>query len=210
MSKHRRRALVVDDEQSFRLLVSSAIEGFGFEVKGVPDAESARAALSDFDPDIVIIDLALGEGPSGVDLANYIRAHHDWVALLILTAHRSPILVEPRTSQLPADVGYLVKGDLMEIEILRDAIEATLASQPPSRNTNDGIAAITKNQADVLRMVAEGLSNSAIAHRRDCSVRALERVIHRLYLALGISEDSEHNQRVQAARMYWESRVQVK
>jgi len=209
-SSPSRRALVVDDDQSFRSLVCRAIEGFGFEVMGVADAEAARTGLLEFDPDILIVDLSLGEGPSGLDLIQYIRAHHDWVAILVLTAHRSPILVEPAAPRLPADVGYLVKADVIDVEVLREAIDRTLASQPPIRRSADSIPVITKNQADVLRMVAEGLSNNAIAEKRECSVRALERVIHRLYRALGLPDDAEHNQRVQAARMYWESLVQVK
>lgn len=202
----RRRALLVDDEVIFRSLAANAVADFGFEVEAVGDAESAREAFTWFEPDIVIVDLELGEGPTGIELVEYIRAHHASVPIMILSAYRSPHLIDSHAQPLARDIGYVVKSDVVDVEVLHQAIENTLASNPPAPSA-DGAFAITRNQAAVLRMIAEGMSNAAIAEERKCSARSLERLINRLYQALGIAGDAAINPRVTAARMYRESRI---
>lgn len=58
----RRRALIVDDEAVFRTLITSAVSDFGFEARAIGSAHELADALEEFDPDIVMLDLALGKG----------------------------------------------------------------------------------------------------------------------------------------------------
>lgn len=206
----RRRSVVfVDDEPAFRSLAAHAIESFGFNVRSVADAETARDAVARTSPDLLIADLALGEGPSGLDLVNYVRRHYPYVAVLVLTAFRSPDLVDSASFGIGDDVGYFVKSDLVDLSVLRQAIEDTLNEHPP-RPVQRGPLEITSTQAEVLRLIAEGKSNTAIAAQRHCSVRSLERLISRLYQALGLTDDQEMNPRVAAARIYQQSQVTVR
>lgn len=206
----RRRALIVDDEAVFRTLVGSAVTDFGFDVQAVQSATELPDALEDFDPDIVILDLALGEGPTGLDLLGFIERFYPWVAVLILTSYRSPDLVARTERPLSANVGYVVKSDIVDLDVLQQAIENTLDSEPPRRSVRAGIPTLTRSQAEVLRMLADGMSNSAIAASRGCSVRALERIIARLYDALGLHDDSDTNSRVRAVTMYRDGLVDVR
>ena len=205
-----RRALIVDDEAVFRTLISAAVSDFGFDTMAIATANEASDALEEFDPDVVLLDLALGEGPNGLDLLNYIEAHYGWIAVLILTSYRSPDLVAKLDRPVSSKVGYVVKSDIVELTVLQDAIEQTLDSQPPRRLPQPGVPTITRSQAEVLRLMADGLSNAAIAEQRGCSVRALERVNARLYAALGVKDDADANARVQAVGMYRDGRVDVR
>lgn len=205
------RVLVVDDDTIFRSLVTKTIEDFGYDVAAAADAEAARIALGDFDPDVVVVDLALGEGPNGIDLIEYIRNHHHWARILVLTAYRNPRLIDSNAESLDSDIAYVIKSDVVDVEVLRDALQRTLESRPAAAPTGpSGKPTITANQADVLRMIAEGLSNQAIAINRGCSVRSLERLITRLYESLGISDSPSTNARAKAVRMYLESQVDVR
>lgn len=206
----RRRALIVDDEAVFRTLITSAVSDFGFEARAIGSAHELADALEEFDPDIVMLDLALGEGPNGLDLLEFIEKYYPWVSVLILTSFRSPELVGTLDGPLNPKVGYVVKSDVVDLDVLRDAIEQTLASEPPRRAALAGVPVVTRGQAEVLRLMAEGLSNAAIAQRRGCSARALERIIARLYTALGISDDAQGNARVQAVTVFRDGGVDVR
>ncbi len=205
-----RRALIVDDEAVFRTLVAAAVADFGFDVAAIASGAEVADALEEFDPDVVILDLALGEGPNGLDVLRFIEDHYDWVAVLILSSYRSPELVATLDGPLNARVGYVVKSDVVDLEVLQQAIEQTLDAEPPRRSRSSDLPTITRSQAEVLRLMADGLSNSAIAERRGCSVRALERIIGRLYAALGLSDGVDANARVNAVGIYRDRRVDVR
>ena len=205
-----RRALIVEDEAAFRTLVTSAIESFGFEVCAVASAVDAGNQLDDFDPDIAIVDLVLGHGPTGLDFARHLRRYYPWISVLLLTSFRAPELVESDGAPIDSAVGYLVKSDIVDLDVLQNAIEDTLAASPPQRAPMTGVPLVTRNQAQVLRLLADGLSNAEIAEQRGCSVRALERTISRLYEALDLDDVSEKNNRVRAVTLYRDGGVDLR
>lgn len=205
-----RRALIVDDEAVFRTLIAAAVADFGFDAHAVASAAQAVDALEEFDPDIVLLDLALGEGPNGLDVLAFIEDYYDWVSVLILSSYRSPDLIAKLDAPLNPRVGYVVKSDIVDLEVLQQAIEQTLAADPPRRSSSVDVPTITRSQAQVLRLMADGLSNAAIAAERGCSVRALERIIARLYAALGLRESGDANARVSAVSKLRAGNVDVR
>lgn len=205
----KRRALIVDDEAVFRTLLAQAVTDFGFEVETVDGVDNAKDLLEEFDPDIVLLDLALGGGRTGFELLELIESHYNWIAVMILTTYRSPELVASLQAPLRREVGYVVKSDVVDIDVLAQAIESTLASRPPRQKFIPGLTTITRSQAEVLRLMAEGLSNGAIAEARGCTPRALERISARLYAGLGLNTDPGSNPRVQAVNMYRTGHISV-
>jgi DNA-binding NarL/FixJ family response regulator len=69
---------------------------------------------------------------------------------------------------------------------------------------------ISAAHGEVLRLVAQGLSNAGIAEVRGTSVNAAEAMVQRMFIALGIHSDRRHNTRVLAARMWQQGRVIVR
>jgi DNA-binding NarL/FixJ family response regulator len=69
---------------------------------------------------------------------------------------------------------------------------------------------ITASQAEILRMLADGLSNASIAKERDITLRAAEALIQRTFIALGVNGDSNINPRVVAVRMWHQGKVAVR
>ena len=80
------KILVVDDEAELRTLLEKSFAREGHEVVSVPDGEQAleQAAADGFD--IVLLDVALGPGPSGYDVARELRARRNVVPIIMLTA----------------------------------------------------------------------------------------------------------------------------
>jgi DNA-binding response OmpR family regulator len=81
--------LVVDDESSLRDLISRAFTSEGHRVLAVADGRSAidRASTQDFD--CVLLDVALGEGPDGIEVCRELRARRNVVPIIMLTARSS-------------------------------------------------------------------------------------------------------------------------
>jgi DNA-binding response OmpR family regulator len=78
--------LLVDDDQPLREMLTRSFEREGHQVTAVPDGHTALRAAADRTYDVVLLDVALGEGPTGHDVARLLRARRDVVPIIMLTA----------------------------------------------------------------------------------------------------------------------------
>jgi DNA-binding NarL/FixJ family response regulator len=106
-----------------------------------------------------------------------------------------------------------VKSELHSIHNLISIIQESII-MPGNFNGSDSAGeekiTITSGQAEILRMIADGLSNAAIAEARGITLRAAEALIQRTFAALGVNGDSSINPRVAAVRMWQQGKVAVK
>jgi len=214
-SEKHRRILFVEDEHFTRTAVTSSLTGAGFQVHAFATVAEALDALEECDPHALVTDLDLGSGPSGIDLIQRVAQNRPWVGLVILTAHRSVTLAVGLPGDIPPETVMVVKGDMGSMEDLSAAIEQSISQAvltPTGGHTessSDPIS-ISAAQAEILHLMAEGLSNSGIAERRGTTLRAAEAMVQRTLHALGIAPDREFNARVLAVRMWQSGRVTVR
>jgi DNA-binding response OmpR family regulator len=78
--------LLVDDDKPLRDMLSRSFEREGHRVTAVADGDSALKAAADRPFDVVLLDVALGEGPTGHDVARMLRRQRDVVPIIMLTA----------------------------------------------------------------------------------------------------------------------------
>jgi DNA-binding response OmpR family regulator len=78
--------LLVDDDEPLRDMLTRSFEREGHQVTAVPDGHSALRAAADRSYDVVLLDVALGEGPTGHDVARLLRSRRDVVPIIMLTA----------------------------------------------------------------------------------------------------------------------------
>jgi len=209
MSDQPVRVVLVEDNDFTRTTLAGALRDAGFEVAG--DADTATIGLRlvrRLEPDAVIIDLDLGPGPSGADLAVEVRAHQPQAGIVILTSYEDPRLAGRNVNHLPVNARYIVKSDLKSVHVLAEAVCAAVESArramaPPAAAAPPRSAALTDTQIEVVRLVAEGLSNAEIARRSHVSEKSVERTIMRAARELGIENTSTHNRRVLLARAYY-------
>lgn len=198
--------LVVEDDPLTGALLKEVLGKQGFEVETATSAREARALLDEFDPDAALLDIALGDGPSGVALAHLIAREYPATAILFLTRFHDPHAAGLVTMDMPPDCGFLRKDRIADTAYLVDAIEAALRDHPGEFRhdmaDDNPLSALTPNQQSVLRMVAQGLTNAAIARRRGTTQSAVEQSLSAIFRTLGIEQHGELNPRVQAARMY--------
>jgi DNA-binding NarL/FixJ family response regulator len=207
----RARVLVVEDNAFTRTTVCGALRDAGINV--VADTGSASEALEiarRVSPHAAVLDLDLGRGPTGIDVAVALREEFPTIGIVILTSYGDPRLTGRNVSHIPGGSVYLVKSDLSSAQALADAVDNSLrlAASPgaPGRSAlpvpRGSTAGLTDAQVEVARMVAEGLSNAEIAARRGVSAPSVERIIMRVARELGIESTSATNRRVLIAREY--------
>jgi len=208
------RVLVAEDEEFTLNLLREILTDAKFEVIGVKSVAEAIQAIESFDPHAVITDLNFGvNAPTGADLLNFLHEERPWIGKIILTSHASPNLALPRGTELPPNVIYLVKSELQTIASLSSAITDSMSQINASTVIpvldNQRIV-VSETQGEILRLMAEGYTNQAIAKRRGTSLRATEALVQRTFASLGLKSDDEFNPRILAVRMWQEDKVVIK
>lgn len=199
--------LVVEDEPLVRSLLTSLLESDGFQVVSAKNAAEARTAIKSFEPQVAILDIELGDGPSGIDLAQILRLELPKLGIVFLTHIPEPRVVGVENRNIPKNAAYLRKDRLADAGVLKQAIEAAAKDRVSKSFRDDKIgqhdlADVSRSQLDVLRMVAMGLSNHEIAAQRGTTVRAVEHLVKRAFSAAGVDPDAPGNARVVAARQF--------
>jgi DNA-binding NarL/FixJ family response regulator len=207
------RVLLVEDEDFTRTMVGEMLSSSGINVHSVASVAEALNVLDEFDPNVVLTDLDLGNGPDGADLLTKIAEERPWTGMVVMTAHASPELAINDASRIPEQAGYIVKSEIHSIQNLISVIQESIimpGNFNGSDNENEEKITITTSQAEILRMIADGLSNTSIAEARGISLRAAEALIQRTFVALGVNGDSSINPRVVAVRKWQQGKVVVK
>jgi DNA-binding NarL/FixJ family response regulator len=207
------RVLVVEDEDFTRTMVGEMLSASGLDVRTASSVTEAIRSMEEFDPHVVLTDLDLGHGPDGADLLTKVAQERPWTGMVVMTAHASPELAIKDASRIPEQAGYIVKSEIHSIQNLISVLEESIV-MPGNFNDADSSVeqkiTITATQAEILRMIADGLSNSAIAEARGITLRAAEALIQRTFTALGVTGDSTINPRVVAVRKWQQGKVVVR
>jgi DNA-binding NarL/FixJ family response regulator len=202
-----RTVVVVENESLLRDLIARSLEAAGFHVSTAANAADAKRAVKVVDPDACVIDIELGPGPNGFDFAEYLGREAPDVGVVFLTNLPDPRFADRDTKTIIQNQAYLRKSQLVDSKELIEAINAVLKEEHVERFRHDQnlerpLAELSRRQISVLKLVADGHSNNQIAEERGTTVRAVEGMISRIFLALEIDAQSPGNARVEATRMY--------
>ena len=199
--------LVVEDDRLTLGLLAEILTQSGFIVGAAATAADARRMWNQMDPDAVVLDVDLGPGVNGFDLADAFLANRPDVAILFLSNLPDARFAGRNAATLPPGAGYVRKDRLADAQALVTALDAVLrgiAAQTPrdDRDPARPLAELSRTQVQVLRMVAMGMSNQQIAVERGTTTRAVHNVISRAMAAIGASDADEGSARVVAAREF--------
>lgn len=206
----RVRAMVVEDDPFTRSMIVSALQLLGIDV--VLETGSASVANRSgqlLKPDIAILDLDLGSGPSGIDLALALRRKLKNIGIVLLTTFEDPRLHSPGLPSLPHGSIYLVKREISEIDSLFKAIKKSIIANEslPDKISNTlssrTFADLTDSQIETMRLIAKGLTNVQIAAARGINEKSVEQTVSRLAKQLKIEPLAGGNQRVLISRLYF-------
>lgn len=203
---NRRQIVIVEDDAMTRGLLADLLEGEGYAVATAANAADARRAVALVDPDGLVLDVDLGPGPTGFDVADAMLAQRPYLGILFLTHLPDSRFAGRDARSVPAGAAYIRKDQLGTPGLLREALDAALRGVVENEHRHDlkahSLAGLSRTQLSVLRMVALGMSNAQIAAERGTTVRAVQGVIVRLLETMGIQGSAEGHARVEAARSY--------
>mgnify|MGYP000459165123 CR=1 FL=1 len=169
-------------------------------------APNALEKFSELTPHAVLIDLHLGSGPTGLDLAKSLRGISPSVGLVFLTSFESPRLLDRSFEELPAGSQYLNKQELASVDQILHALQNSVSKNRKSTFVESSdVAGLTNRQLEVLEMIANGKSNQQIAKQLALSAKAVEGISLRIAKRLGTKNDQSGNQRIQMAKAYLRS-----
>lgn len=196
-----RRILIVEDDVFVAGLLAESLQANGFKTAMAHTALQAKAVLAEFEPDVTLIDIELGDGPSGADLMSLIVRAHPEIAVVMMTQRAA----FAEDISLPDGVGFLLKSKITEPTALVEAIESTIRGQGNSMrhvNEKSDLSQLTRVQEEVLRMIALGYNNARIAEARGITLSGAEQAVSSLLRTMGINEGDGSVPRVEAARRY--------
>jgi len=187
-------------------LLSRLLTDEGFEVAHASDVGQARALVNSFDPDAMLIDISLGPGPTGADLAHVISKQRPDIALLFLTRHPDLRSAGLGDVEVPPNCGFVRKDKVSDPGYLVEAIEQVLRDHAGEvRDDTDPtrpLGSLTEHQLEVLRLMALGYTNESIATRTGAGRSTVERWVAGILQEMGIDPRGELNPRVEAVRRY--------
>jgi DNA-binding NarL/FixJ family response regulator len=200
--------LVVEDDDFTRVTLASSLRAQGFTaIDACATAADAISKAAKNSPRTALIDLHLGNGPTGLDVARALRSQNPRIGIVMLTSYDDPRLLGENPDFIPSGTVYLTKRDVTDISILMSAI-----GRAQSGKANETITSkrwreqpLNANQLAIVRLIAQGHSNAEIARRRGVSEKAIEATITRLAAKLDLDRSATSNQRVHIARVYFRS-----
>lgn len=205
---YSRHVVVVENEPLMRDLIGKTLESAGFKVTTAANAADAKRVHLAIDPDAMVVDIELGPGPDGFDLAAAVIAESPEIAIVFLTNLPDPRLAGKDSKSVPKNAAYLRKSNLVDANELVDALNSVLKNEDASAYRHDldakrPLAELSAKQLEVLKQISDGLSNQQIADARGTSVRAVEGMVSRIFEALNIDVQDEGNSRVDAVKKFF-------
>lgn len=209
------KVVIVDDMLLIRRGLSRLLSERGVEV--VAEASSADGLVdlvTRTEPDAVILDIRMPPTftDEGLLAAATLRESHPTVAILVLSQFLDAAHAVRLLRETPERSGYLLKDRVMEMATLTDAlrrltegetvIDPTIVSQVLRRRRANAAAALTEREEEVLALVAEGLSNQAIAESLAINERTVESHTTRIFMKFGLTQSPEIHRRVTAVLAY--------
>lgn len=206
------RVVVADDTLVTREGISRLLRDAGVEVVAqAGDAEELLRQVSRHRPDVAIVDIRMppSHTDEGLVAAQQIRAAHPTIGVLLLSHYVEPSYAMRLIEEQPERVGYLLKERVFDVATLVDALRRIVDSETvidPTivtrlvrrRRLRDPLSDLTDREREVLELVAEGMSNRAIASRLFVTDRTVEAHVTQIFQKLGLAESPDQHRRVLA------------
>ncbi|WP_436523533.1 LuxR C-terminal-related transcriptional regulator [Actinoplanes sp. HUAS TT8] len=207
------RVVIAEDLTLLRDGLTRLLQAFGFEVvEAVDNGPALLPALLSHRPDVAIIDVRLPptHTDEGLKAAIAARAEIPGLPVLVLSQHVEPLYARELLGDRAGGIGYLLKERISDVEQFIQAVNQVAAggtafdpevvAQLLTRN--EPLASLTPRELEVLRHIAEGRSNAAIAARLFITEKVVSKYINNIFSKLGMPPSDDDNRRVLAVLMF--------
>ncbi|MEV6009560.1 response regulator transcription factor [Streptomyces sp. NPDC051976] len=211
------RAVIAEDSLLLRIGLVKVLETAGFEVAAeLGDAEEVLAAVETHRPDLAVLDVRMPPSftDEGVRAALMIRRQWPDTAVLLLSQYVEERYAADLLSSRGGGIGYLLKQRVADVEEFIDALRRVAAggtaldpqvvSQLLLRRNSDPLERLTPRERDVLKLMAEGRSNAAIAEQLVVGESAVGKHINNIFAKLDLPPADGDHRRVLAVLRFLE------
>jgi DNA-binding NarL/FixJ family response regulator len=210
------RVVIADDNLLVRKGIAALLSDSGIEVAAeVDDGDELLRAVEEHAPDVAIIDIRMPptHTDEGLVAAHAIRERHPAVAIVVLSSHVEYGVATRVLAEHPARLGYLLKervtdvadfvGTLERVTRGGTALDPQVVSRLLASDREEGpLDVLTPRERAVLQLIAEGLSNPAIADRLGITLRSAEKYVSSIFAKLGLPDTGGEHRRVLAVLQF--------
>jgi serine/threonine-protein kinase len=206
------RVAIVDDHVLLREGLARLLTEAGMQVVASDgDIDGFLCSVGASRPDVAVIDIRLPPTftDEGLRAADLVRERHPGTAVLVLSQYLDAGYAFRLLQSFPSGVGYLLKDRVSQVAVLVDAVQRVVAGEcvvDPSivsrlvnrTGLTEPLSVLTPREREVLSLMAEGRTNTAIGERLYLSERTVEGNVRRIFDKLGLADTPQDNRRVLA------------
>jgi DNA-binding NarL/FixJ family response regulator len=210
------RVVLAEDLYLLRTGLERLLTEYGFEViESVDNGPALLRALVDKRPDVAVVDIRLPPTftDEGLKAAMSARREVPGLVVLLLSAHVEQLYARELLADQAGAVGYLLKDRVFNDDQFTDAVRAVASGGTVMypevvrkllgrRARDEPIARLSAREREVLALMAEGRSNSAIAQRLHISDKAVGKHCTSIFAKLDLTPSDDDNRRVLAVLAY--------
>jgi DNA-binding NarL/FixJ family response regulator len=207
------RVVIAEDQALLREGLGRLFEDAGHEViASVEDGEGLRAAIGRDEPDLAVIDVRMPPSytDEGMRAAQWLRDAHPGVGVLVLSQHVEAAGAVGLVSR--GGFGYLLKDRVLNVADFLEAAERVarggsaldpqVVASLVRGESADALGVLTEREREVLSLMAEGLTNIAIARRLSLTERTVEGHVRSVLMKLDLPASDGAHRRVLAVIAY--------
>lgn len=212
------RVAIAEDAAVLRDGLVQLLADRGFEVvAAVADASALRAAVDAHRPDVAVVDIRMPptHTDEGLRAAIELRRDHPGLAVLVFSQYIETRYAAELLATRSDGVGYLLKDRVAHVNEFVDAVSRVAAGGTAldpevvtqllgASRRSDSLAVLSPREREVLGLMAEGRSNTAIASTLVVSARAVEKHIANIFTKLDLPPSEADHRRVLAVLRYLE------
>jgi DNA-binding NarL/FixJ family response regulator len=206
------RVVIADDSVLLREGMARLLEDAGFEIVGqAGDADELMLPVRSWKPDVAIVDIRMPptQTDEGLRAAKEIRESHPDIGVLVLSQYVETAYAMELLQDSAEGVGYLLKDRVADVDQFTGAVrrvgeggsalDPAIVSLLVGRRRGSGpLDQLTPREREVLELMAEGLSNNAVAGRMFVTERAVEKHVTSIFGKLRLPASPEAHRRVLA------------
>ncbi|MEY2513010.1 MAG: hypothetical protein QOJ89_368 [bacterium] len=205
--------MIAEDQALLREGLRRLFEDAGHEVVAtVDDADRLRGAVSEHEPDLAVVDVRMPptHTDEGIRAARWIRDAHPQVGVFVLSQHIETAGAVGLVSQ--GGFGYFLKDRVLDVGEFLDAaqrvarggsaLDPRVVASLVGGQASDGLSELTEREREVLSLMAQGLTNQAIAGRLVLTERTVEGHVRNVLMKLDMPEGEGGHRRVLAVLAY--------
>src|SRR6202034_1962250 len=218
------RVVIAEDSAVIRAGLTEVLADRGHQVvAAVGDGEALLTAVAEHHPDVTVVDVRMPPDytDEGLRAAITIRRDHPQTGVLVFSQYietrYAADLLGAASGGGAAGIGYLLKDRVADVEEFVEALSRVAAGGTAldpevvtqllraSRRT-DGLGTLTARERDVLALMAEGRSNTALAGILVVLEKSVEKHVGNIFSKLGLPPSDADHRKVLAVLAYLESR----